>query len=464
MTPDSSIAVRNPADLVDATPYVIGFHPTDSLVVLGLSGNRVSFGARYDLPPPESDDIVQLGAVVAAQRARCVAVLAYGPPATVDPVVRRALAVFHAFRVRVLEAVRVHDGRWWSYFCSDAGCCPSEGTPFDTATSVIAAEATYRGQVALPSRQALVALVAPVEGEARAAMTAATARAGSRLDSLIADDAHESRAIRRAGRLAVREAEKRCRAGRALTDDEVAWLGVLLLDPDVHEYTLGRLGDEEWRLALWTDVLRRVEPTYVAAVGCVLSYLAWRAGQGALARVAVDRALRAEPQHRMAGLLDEVLGMGIGPHAMSALDSPPRAAVLLDPDDGRRRTGPDDDPASLLRRAEPDGDPSLLLRRSEPDGDPSLLLRRSEPDGDPSLLLPRPEPDDDRRPRSPADDDATIVLRRRGRAGRAEAQAATSPGGTGPAESGRSGPSTPDPGRSHRRKRRLDRVLRRRSR
>jgi hypothetical protein len=324
MTPDTTIAVRKPADLVDATPYVIGFHPTESLVVLGISGNRVFFGARYDLPPPDGDDIVQLGAVIAAQRARCVAVLAYGPPATVDPVIRRALEVLDAFRVRVLEAIRVHDGLWWSYFCSDSGCCPAEGTPFDTATSVIAAEATYRGQVALPSRQALVTQIAPVDGEARASMAAATERARSTIDSLLTDDQHGSRAVRRAGRLAVREAEKRYRSGRALLDDEIAWLGVLLLNPDVHEYTLGRLGDEEWRLALWTDVLRRVEPAYVPAAGCVLSYLAWRAGQGALARVAVDRALHADPQHPMAGLLDEVLGLGIGPHAMAALDSPSR--------------------------------------------------------------------------------------------------------------------------------------------
>ena len=139
------------------------------------------------------------------------------------------------------------------------------------------------------------------------------------------------RAVRRAGRLAVREAEKRYRAGRSLSDDEVAWLGVLLIDPDVHDYTLDRQGTQEWRLALWTEVLRRVETAYVAPVGCVLGYLAWRAGDGALARVAIDRALLADPQHPMAGLLDEVLGLGIGPHAMTALESsspplPPRRA------------------------------------------------------------------------------------------------------------------------------------------
>jgi hypothetical protein len=350
MTLDSAIAVRNPADLVDATPYVIGFHPTESLVVLGLSGNRVFFGARYDLPPPDGDDIVQLGAVIAAQRPRCVALLAYGPPSAVDAVITRALSVLHAFRVRVLEALRVHDGRWWSYFCSDPGCCPAEGTPFDTATSLIAAEATFRGQVALPSRQALVAQVAAVDGEARQSMRAATGRARSALDALLAAEAHSTRATRRAGRLAIREAEKRYRSGRALTDDEVAWLGVLLIEPDVHEYALGRLGDEEWRLALWTDVLRRVEPLYAPAAGCVLSYLAWRAGQGALARVAVDRALQAQPQHQMAGLLDEVLGMGIGPHAMSAFEAQPRPTVIL-------RTG-DDEEAGNAHTPAPTAQPS----------------------------------------------------------------------------------------------------------
>jgi hypothetical protein len=156
-------------------------------------------------------------------------------------------------------------------------------------------------------------------------MAAATARACETLQRLITDDQHGERAVRRAGRLAVREAEKRYRAGRSLSDDEVAWLGVLLIDRDVHDYTLNRQGDQEWRLALWTDVVRRVEAAYVAPVGCVLGFLAWRAGNGALARVAIDRALQEDPQHPMSGLLDEVLGLGIGPHAMTALGSPSRA-------------------------------------------------------------------------------------------------------------------------------------------
>src|SRR5206468_2256514 len=87
MTPE--ISVRSPGELVDATPYVIGFHPADSLVVLGIEDDRVFFGARHDLPPPDGDDIVHLAAVVAAQRPPSIVLLAYGPPTTADPVIER---------------------------------------------------------------------------------------------------------------------------------------------------------------------------------------------------------------------------------------------------------------------------------------------------------------------------------------------------------------------------------------
>jgi len=65
--------------------------------------------------------------------------------------------------------------------------------------------------------------------------------------------------MRRAGRQAVREAEKVARAGRSLDVDEVAWLGVLLVNQVVLDYAIDRSGPEEWRVRLWTDVVRRAE-------------------------------------------------------------------------------------------------------------------------------------------------------------------------------------------------------------
>src|SRR6476469_8558812 len=48
------VTARGPADLVAAVPYLVGFVPTDSIVVVSLRGPRLRLGlvARLDLPDP----------------------------------------------------------------------------------------------------------------------------------------------------------------------------------------------------------------------------------------------------------------------------------------------------------------------------------------------------------------------------------------------------------------------------
>ena len=50
------LRMRDPGELCAALPYLIGFHPRDSLVVVafgGPSGRRVGLTQRVDLPSPE---------------------------------------------------------------------------------------------------------------------------------------------------------------------------------------------------------------------------------------------------------------------------------------------------------------------------------------------------------------------------------------------------------------------------
>ncbi|GAB1688458.1 DUF4192 family protein [Krasilnikovia sp. M28-CT-15] len=47
------------------------------------------------------------------------------------------------------------------------------------------------------------------------------------------------------------------------------------------------------------------------------AFAAWRAGLGALARVAVDRALVQDPRYPMARLLEDVLGYAVDPAAVT---------------------------------------------------------------------------------------------------------------------------------------------------
>ena len=327
MTPDCTIIVRSPAELLAVTPYLLGFHPSDSLVVVGLSaGHRVIFGVRFDLDPPIGPaDAAEMAAIVGRQPAAAAAVIGYGPPGRVTPAVLQVMQALRLSGVRLNDALRVTEGRWWSYLCEGGQCCPPEGLPCPPPGNAVAAQAIFQGQVALPDRKALVAQVAAVTGGARERMTAATEGARQRLTDLYGEDVRTGaagRSIRRAGRLAVREAERRHQAGQSLTDGEVAWLGVLLVDAGVFGYALSRSADDEWRIRLWTDVLRRVDAGCVASPACLLAHVAWRAGRGSLARVAVDRALREAPGHEMASALDRVLSAGLGPHAVVAFTPP----------------------------------------------------------------------------------------------------------------------------------------------
>jgi hypothetical protein len=328
MTPDCTIIVRSPAELLAVTPYLLGFHPADSLVVVGLSaGHQVIFAGRFDLDPPlNSTDAKGMAAVVGRQSAFALAVIGYGSPGRVTSAMLQLTPALQSLGVLLNDVIRVTEGRWWSYLCGDVQCCPPDGKPCPPPGNALAAQAVFQGQVALPDRKALVAQVAPVTGIARDRMTAATEQARQRLTDLYGEDVRAGaagRSIRRHGRLAIREAERRHQAERSLTDDEVAWLGVLLVEADVFDHAMDRSADDEWRIRLWTDVLRRVDAAYAPAPGCLLAHAAWRAGRGPLARVALDRALREAPGHRTAGTLDRVLSSGLGPHAVVAF-TPPR--------------------------------------------------------------------------------------------------------------------------------------------
>src|SRR4051794_16645701 len=109
----SSMTVRTPAALPASVPYMLGFHPSDSAVVLALRGGKVLFAVRGDLPsgPAEVAGLVRhVGTVVAEQGATAATVLGYGPAARVDPVVPAIREALAGRGVRLLEALRVADG------------------------------------------------------------------------------------------------------------------------------------------------------------------------------------------------------------------------------------------------------------------------------------------------------------------------------------------------------------------
>jgi hypothetical protein len=64
---------------------------------------------------------------------------------------------------------------------------------------------------------------------------------------------------------------------------------------------------------LWTDVVRRAQPGYAAAPASLLAFTAWQGGDGALANIALERALADTPGYSMALLLGDALDAGAPP-------------------------------------------------------------------------------------------------------------------------------------------------------
>ncbi|WP_435206744.1 DUF4192 domain-containing protein [Micromonospora sp. bgisy143] len=342
-TERAKLTVRSPADLIAAVPYLLGFHPADSVVAVALRGRQIIFAARADLPDPSTDLVDRarhLAGVIHRQGAQAATVVGYGPPERVTPSVDAVRAALTAAGLEVLDALRVTDGRWWSYLCTEADCCPPEGRRYDPQANAVTASAVFAGQVALPDRAALVAQVSPVTGLAREALRAATARAERRLVELIeqapASDLLGGRAVRSAGVAAVRDAQRRQRRGERLDDDEVAWLSLLLGHLPVRDHAWERTDGRDRDIDLWTDVLRRAEPELTAAPGALLAFAAWRAGQGALAAVALERTLSLHPDYSLALLLDDLLRRGVPP---SELDGWPSVGMpgVVRPRKRRRR-------------------------------------------------------------------------------------------------------------------------------
>ena len=96
-------------------------------------------------------------------------------------------------------------------------------------------------------------------------------------------------------------------------------------------------------LQLWTDVTRRAQPGYVAAPAALLAFVAWQSGDGALANVALDRALADDPRYSMALLLRQVITAGAPPSLARLPMTPEEVAASYDEAEAEADDGPDDD-------------------------------------------------------------------------------------------------------------------------
>jgi hypothetical protein len=322
------VGLASPASVLAIVPSLLGFHPSQSLVVLGVSGprNRVSLTFRYDLPDPPDDelaaDIAAHACEVLTREAIPAAVLiGYGRADPVAEAARPVIATLLDAGVDVIEVLRAEGGRCFTVNCQNPDCCPPEGVPFDPCSHPAAAALKEAGIDVLPDRAALARTLQPPPGTVRATRQA-TNRALRRLDRLVAvareGGLDPAAALADAGRAAVRDAIRRYRTGSSIEDRaRLAFLAVVLADLRVRDDAWAQMdpGRAGPHTALWTDIVTGAAPEFVPAPASLLAFTAWQAGEGALANVAAERALAADPAYSMALLIGGAVQAGMPPSA-----------------------------------------------------------------------------------------------------------------------------------------------------
>jgi uncharacterized protein DUF4192 len=329
LAPAIRIRAGSPAAILAIVPHLLGFAPESSIVVIGSeeSHGSVKVTLRYDLPEtPDLDlatDIAEHAmAVLRSQRLTAATMVGYGSDTRLRPVAAAFAAAARRLRIDLRECLRVDRGRYWSYTCGNPKCCPPSGTAFDAQSHPASAVMATAGEQVLAGREALTASIAPVAGSAAEEMRRATRRAEQHVTQVIAKVRKSARLgaarhmIASEGLAAVSDMITTYRGGGSYASDyQLAWLSVALKDLRVRDDAWARMDprDSGAHRRLWTDVVRRAQPGHVAAAASLLAFVAWQEGNGALANVALDRALDDDPGYSMALLLRRVITAGAPP-------------------------------------------------------------------------------------------------------------------------------------------------------
>jgi len=301
----TTLTARTPEDVLALVPVVLGFVPTDSVVMLTF-GSRRPFHARADLPAGPDEIPETVAALLAPARAHDVTrvlFVVYSGDHDLGADLARALCwAFGGAGVLVLEVLRADAGRWYAVSGARPDA-PASGVPYDVSAHRFLAQAVVDGRVLHGSREELRRTLDTDPVGSRRVVAALAARTGDR--SPPAEEAHWARAL----------VVRHTRAGSVPDDEEVARLVRGMLDSAVRDAAWSPLerARADDHVAFWTHVVRRTPVPMLAAPAALLAFAAWQSGHGALAWCALDRCAEADEDYPLAALVAHALEHAVAP-------------------------------------------------------------------------------------------------------------------------------------------------------
>lgn len=299
--PASRVRLDSPAALVAAVPYLLGFHPERSLVAVGLAarGRQIAVCGRADWPSLAHSGAIASSLAMQLRRAGSGSAVLIAYPGAAGGgrrVAEAAAALFEVIGLVVLDVVQVSRGKLRSYRCRDRACCPTAVPP---PSSALAAAMVAEGRRVLADRAELVAVLGSPPATVRVVPPQGPSGSATASGSVLAE---------------LDEAIGALPERLPAEPDLVRW-AVALREPSVRGACAGHLRGEraEAAEALWLAMVRVAPRPMGAAPACLLALHAYARGDGAFARVCLERALEHDPGESLAHDLHALLDLGVPP-------------------------------------------------------------------------------------------------------------------------------------------------------
>jgi hypothetical protein len=313
--------LTSPHDLLAAIPFLIGYHPEDSLVVVSIKDNAVGMAMRIDYPVDIPEGAYDLLASHLQRDSSTGALLvAYVPTGRSDGevVLTDASAALTRIGIATDESLLIQGGRYRSVLCQDPSCCPAEGNLIpEIDGSRIAVEHVVAGR-AMPfaNLQALTDSIAslPVAAEQRWIDQVKSFQVSSSVADLSK--------LQCDGATAVIDLAGEFASGRIGQDLELTARVIgRLSDIQVRDFALGSHDEEnvDSYFQMWRHLMRIAPDGFIAPVASLCAALAYESGDGALAHRALDRALADVNGYSLALLLRRVFTAGWPPASFAAM-------------------------------------------------------------------------------------------------------------------------------------------------
>lgn len=320
--------LTSPHDLLAAIPFLIGYHPTNSLVIVSLKNDCVGMAMRVDYPPSESahlmDGYEALAFHLVREGAEGALIVSYVPDGRNDgeEILGNISTVLSRAEIPIRESLLITAGRWRSLLCCDPECCPVGGNELrEIASSRIAVEQVAEGRpMPFSDREGMADSISSLSLATDIDFVAAVAK--SRIDP----ECDYLQRAQREGALAVLDLASRFIAGslgRDIAADQKLSATVLgsLSDIQVRDFALGSHEDLSLEIywSMWRYLTRIAPSGFIAPVASLLAALSYEKGEGALAQRSLDRALGDDPGYSLAALLRRVFSAGWPPESFAAM-------------------------------------------------------------------------------------------------------------------------------------------------